>query len=120
MGLTARQVAQLAKRRPEVIENIGEGHVRRVVDFFLQDLGVEKVGWTSARACALARIGLAAQVDAINENASALVWVRECVMSRGWAPRLPGFWMFCCVSVPPSLPIRAVWAGRQEGGREEL
>ncbi|CAM9433702.1 unnamed protein product [Ectocarpus sp. 4 AP-2014] len=40
--LTAKDVGKLAKRRPDVIENIGGGHVRRLVDLLLEDLHVGK------------------------------------------------------------------------------
>ena len=43
VGLTAKEVGRLAKRRPDVIENIGGGHVPRLVDFFLEDLRIGKV-----------------------------------------------------------------------------
>ncbi|CBN80236.1 conserved unknown protein [Ectocarpus siliculosus] len=42
VGLTAKDVGRLAKRRPDVIENIGGGHVRRLVDLLLEDLHVGK------------------------------------------------------------------------------
>lgn len=43
MGLSAKEVARLAKRRPDVINNCADGNVRRLVDFFLEDLKVGKV-----------------------------------------------------------------------------
>lgn len=43
VGLTPKEVRRLAKRRPDVINNIGGEHVRRLVDFFLEDLKVGKV-----------------------------------------------------------------------------
>lgn len=43
VGLTPKEVRRLAKRRPDVINSIGGEHVRRLVDFFLEDLKVGKV-----------------------------------------------------------------------------
>lgn len=43
VGLTGKEVGRLAKRHPDVIENIGGGHVPRMADFFLKDLRIGKV-----------------------------------------------------------------------------
>lgn len=43
MGLTPKEVGRLAKRHPDLINDIGGGHVRRLVDLFLDDLEVGKV-----------------------------------------------------------------------------
>lgn len=51
MGLTAKEVGRLAKRRPDVIENIGGRHVPRLVDFFLEDLRIGKVMFSARAWC---------------------------------------------------------------------
>lgn len=60
MGLTAKDVGRLAKRHPDVIENIGGGHVPRLVDFFLEDLRIGKVVVSAPRS---ARLGSARGVS---------------------------------------------------------
>lgn len=41
--MTAKEIARLAKRRPDVIDNGKAYRVHRLVDFFLDDLEVDKV-----------------------------------------------------------------------------